>query len=72
MSTGFRQFQHALGCLFQSLVRVVLNEHSLAAVSPFVTPVFQSLVRVVLNEHKFIPAESGHAIDSFNPSFGLC
>ena len=37
--------------LFQSLVRVVLNEHrlSVAPIEPLVS--FQSLVRVVLNEH---------------------
>ena len=38
--------------LFQSLVRVVLNEHKFPSRCASIGLLFQSLVRVVLNEHR--------------------
>ena len=57
---------------FQSLVRVVLNEHLLSVQDRAQRAVFQSLVRVVLNEHWRPRHARHHARAGFNPSFGLC
>ena len=43
---------------FQSLVRVVLNEHMRGFTHKISVKLFQSLVRVVLNEHTFIASAS--------------